>query len=278
MRTWDTATKAFCIHTPMAGYIKCTLIHRLAPSLQKSIINTCCVQWCPMIEVESKNLHNPLLGMTAPKEIVKVLPFGRIVQNAPNASENPSDPLTSSGGRRRSPRQRKYDKLQRQLGVASSGATYLDALAEHLGCGEGNELDFENLSEEEVSKIKEQNNSCMAIAQVAQEAIESNLLEAEYFNFEKILSAGPKQLITTPATTSSPAVLGKWGFYFNVLWTDGSNSDVAITDMFGCEEAIHLFYVAEYKRKQAQAEKRSLLTARQAGKTFGGKQPRKKKQ
>ena len=76
---------------------------------------------------------------------------------------------------------------------------------------EGNGLDFEVMSEEEVAIINEQSNSCMPIAQVAQEAMESNL-EAEYFYFERILSPSPKQLITTPTTTTTPAVLTDWPF------------------------------------------------------------------
>ena len=106
----------------------------------------------------------PPLDMTAGKKFIKTLPFGTIVQNNPadHTAAIDTPPLSTDSSinspprppsRRRSPHQRKYDKLQRQLSVANVSASFLDTLAEHLGCGEGNELDFEDLSEPEVSKI-----------------------------------------------------------------------------------------------------------------------------
>ena len=53
------------------------------------------------------------------------------------------------------------------------------------------------------------------------------------------------------------------------LWNYNTESDVALTDMFGCEDAIHTFYAAEYKRKQALAERRSLTTARKQENLLG---------
>ena len=165
-----------------------------------------------------------------------------------------------------------------QLAIADASSNYLDELKLHLGFGPDNLTDFGNLSVTEVEKIKENHNSCLAIAQVAQEAIESNMLQTEYYSISKIIAAGPKQPIVEQARPGHPAVLGKWGFYFTVIWNDQSQSDVAITDMFGCEDSIHEYYSRDYARKTALSNKRRMLTERQSGKSFGGKQPRKKPQ
>ena len=82
------------------------------------------------------------------RKIIKTLPFGVLVENTQDVTETNTDgiseshtpthsPISQSSahiqnppstGRRRSPRQRIYDKLQVQLVVAEAISTYLDTL------------------------------------------------------------------------------------------------------------------------------------------------------